>query len=89
MLLKMYIDDVLIDSVPVHPSPDNKVRVNPYKHQLLQKHSDRLSMEDNAPVFTLEGVPSRLNQKFSSLTDTYELPQNDDPLFPRSKKHKE
>lgn len=85
----MYINDVLIDSVKVFPSQDNKVNVSVFRHQLLQKHSARLAMEDHAPVFTLEGVPSRLNQKFTSLTDTYDLLKKDDPLFPPSKKHKE
>jgi hypothetical protein len=85
----MYINDVLIDSLPVYPSADNKVHVNQFKQQLLQKHSERLSSEEQAPVFTLEGVPSRANQKFTSLSDTYDLLKGDDPLFPPSKKHKE
>lgn len=89
MLLKMYINDVLIDSVPVFASPDNKVHVDEFRRQLLQKHSQRLAAEDLAPVFTLEGIPSRANQKFTSLKDTYDPQQGNDPLFPPSKKHKE
>ena len=85
----MYINDVLVDSVLVHPSHNNQVHVNHFKHQLLQKHSHQLSEEENAPVFTLEGVPSRLNEQFTSLIDTYDVLKKDDPLFPPSKKHKE
>ena len=89
MVLNMYINNELIDTVAVTPTTGDKVNVNEYRHQLLLKHSARLALEDQAPVFTLEGVPSRVNRPFSSLTDTYELPGGDDPLFPRSKKNKE
>lgn len=85
----MYINNELIDSVDVIPTAGAKVNVNEYRHQLLLKHSARLTTEDQAPVFTLEGVPSRVNQPFTSLADTYELPQGKNPLFPPSKKHKE
>ena len=89
MQLNMYINNELIDSVPMIAAPGDKVNVNEYRQQLLLKHSARLSGEEKAPVFTLEGVPSRINQPFISLSNTYELPQGQDPLFPPSKKHKE
>lgn len=89
MLLKMYINDVLIDSMSIDALQGSKVNVSVFRRQLLQKHSARLAIEEEAPTFTLEGVPSRLNQPFSSLTDTYDVLKKDDPLFPPSKKHKE
>lgn len=85
----MYIDNVLIDSVDVFPSTGHIVHVEHFRRQLLLRHSARLATEDQAPVFTLEQVPSRVNQKFTSLAEAHDLKKVDDPLFPRSKKHKE
>lgn len=89
MQLNMYIDDVLVDSVPVFASSDNKVHVEVFRHQLLQKHSDRLEMEDSTPTFTLEGVPSRANQKFTSLATQFDQFSQESPLYPKSIRHKE
>lgn len=89
MLLKMYISGELIDTVVVLPSHDNKVNVDSFRRQLLHKHSERLATEEQPPSFALEGVPSRVNYKFTSLADAFELPDKNNPLFPPSKKHKE
>ena len=89
MVLNMYINNELIDSLNLNPAAGAKMNINHYWHQLLLKHSARLATEDQAPVFTLEGVPSRINQPFTSLADNYQLPQGHDPLFPPGKKNKE
>lgn len=85
----MYIAGELIDTVAVLPTNDNKVDVDTFRRQLLLKHSERLAMEEQPASFALEGVPSRLNYKFTSLTDTFNTPDKNNPLFPPSKKHKE
>lgn len=89
MLLKMYINGELVDTIPVYPSPDNKIHVDTFRRQLLRRHSMRLDAEDYVPVFALEGVPSRLNRGFTSLKESFEQFQNHNPLFPPNKKHKE
>lgn len=89
MQLNMYIDDVLVDWVTVYPSPDHKVHVDVFRQQLLQKHSDRLEIEDCTPTFSLEGVPSRVNQNFTSLAEQFDQFNKNNPLFPKNIRHKE
>jgi hypothetical protein len=55
----------------------------------MQKHAAQLSAVDAAPVFVLEGVPSRMNHPYLGEALQHDPFQENNPLFPKSKKHKE
>lgn len=85
----MYIEDELVDSVPVLPSTDNKLRIEVLKRELLRKYSQRLKDEKLTPTFVLEGVPSRLNGEPGNSTEKFDKFKNGYPSFPPKIQHQE
>ncbi|HEY1114088.1 MAG TPA: hypothetical protein VGE66_11035 [Chitinophagaceae bacterium] len=86
MQLNMYIDGVLVDSMEVFPSADYKVHVDWLKYQLLEKHGELIATSEVSPQFMLEGVPSKMN---GHAREPLQKHFDNNPLFPKSKKHKE
>ena len=57
MLLRMYVEDKLIDEIFIMSLKD----VTTAEADLLDKHDDLLETIPTDPVFYVEGVPSKLN----------------------------
>jgi hypothetical protein len=64
MELKMFIGDILIDSIPISPTYlENRGRLYALQAQLEEKNEDILDLSRIEPSFLIDSVPSRINNQ--------------------------